>query len=96
MLVRAQLDAQGIGRVHRCALAIRRAETGKSKPCFVPQENEVWLNGKTFLHHPFDVIDKTIKCAVSQQQHTHLIQLAGSLKVQQLFLDVAQRNRAVH
>ena len=96
LLVRPQPRAQLVGGAHRGALAIGRVEPGKGEPRLVPEEDQVGLDRQTFLHHPVDVVDDAIEGAVGQQQHPHAVQLAGGLEVQQLLLDLAQRDRTIH
>ena len=85
-----------VGRTHRGARSQERRESGKSKPCLVPEENQVWLDRQAFLHHPSCIVDVAIECTIRQVHHLGAMQPALRLQVQQRLLDRAKRHRAIH
>ena len=91
-----QPPAQVLGRVHRRALAVGRAEAGEGEPGFVPEEHQVRLDRQALLHDPLHIVDDAVEGAVGQEQHSHPVELARRLQLQQLVLDFRQRNRAIH
>jgi replicative DNA helicase len=70
-------------------------ECGEGEPRFVPQENHVRLDRQHFAHDLFRVIRDAVECAVGEQQHADAIELAFSLQLQQMSLDLAQRDGSI-
>src|SRR5271167_4329640 len=51
---------------HGGAPAVERAPPCESKPRFVPKEDEIRLDREAFLHHPFGIVNMSIKSAVGE------------------------------
>ena len=87
---------EAFGRCHRRTPTVGRGESGKGKPGFIPEEDQVRFYRQAFLHHAFDIVDNAVKGAVGQQQHLHLVQQPGLFVEQQCLLDLLERHRAIH
>ena len=85
-----------VGGAHRGARPQERRKSREAEPGFVPQEDQVRLDGETFLHHPARVVDVAVERAVGQVDHLDPVQPVLALQVEQRLLDGFQRHRAVH
>ena len=85
------------GRSAHCrAAAVEGSQARKSKPRFIPQEDEIGLDGQALFHHPLYIVNMAVERAVCEYEHAGSIELSFRLKVEQSFLDGAQRNRSIH
>ncbi len=71
-------------------------EAGECEPGLVPQEDQVGLDGKAFLHHPLDVVHNTVERAVGEHEDLDPVKLARSPERQQRPLDLPDRDPPVH
>ncbi len=85
-----------VGGTHGGAPPQEWREACKAEPGFIPQENQVRLDRKTFLHHPAGVVDVAVEGAVGQIQHLHAVEPAVGLRTEERLLDRLQRHRAIH
>ena len=81
---------------HGGAAAVERSEARESKPCLIPEEDEIGLDRQALFHHPFDVVDMAVERAICEHEHAGSIELSFGLQIEQGFLDGAQRNRSIH
>ena len=65
-----------VGGTHRGARPQEWREARKPEPGLVPQEDQVRLDRKTFLHHPARIVDVTVEGAVCQIDHLDPIEPA--------------------
>ncbi len=96
---RCRIVQPGLDRVcrpHRGARAQEGRPAGEARPRLVPQEDQVGLDGKAFLHHAPRVVHVAVEGAVGQVQHLDPVQPALIAQVQKRLLDRGQRNRAIH
>ena len=85
-----------VGGAHRGAPPQERREARKAEPGFIPQEDQIGLDGEAFLHHPAGVVDVAVEGAVGQVEHLDPVEPAVGLRIQQRLLDRLQRHRAIH
>jgi hypothetical protein len=71
-------------------------EAGEREPGFIPQEDQVRLDGEAFFHDLFDVVDDAIEGAVGQHQELDPVEPTGPPVGQQRPFDGLQRHRPVH
>jgi len=45
-------------------------KVSEAPPGFIPQEHEIRLDGKAFLHHPLHVIDDAVEGAIGEPAST--------------------------
>ena len=95
------------GRIREPAFDVRsRAHAGarpqegrparEARPCLVPQEDEVRLDGKALFHHAARVVHVAVEGAVGEVEQPHAVEPAFVLQVEQCRLDRLQRHRAIH
>ncbi len=84
------------GRTQAGARTQDGREAREAEPGFVPQEQQVRLDGEAFLHHPPRVVHVAVERAVRQRQHLQPIEASLRLEIEQGLLDRAQRHGAVH
>ena len=92
----AETLAEPRRRSHPGAATVGGVKARERKPRLVPEEDQVRLDRKAFLHHALDVVDDSIERAVGEQQQLDAIELAGDLQLEQPLLDRTNRHRAVH
>ena len=69
-----------LGGAHRGARPQERREAREAEPGFVPEEDQVRLDGEAFLHHPARVVDVAVEGAVGQVEHLDPISLPSAFR----------------
>src|SRR5467141_2013544 len=80
-----ELAFQNCGCSHRRAPAVERTPSGKSKPRFVPQKDEVRLDSEALFHDPLDVIYVPVKSTARQHQEPRPLELSFGFQIEQTF-----------
>ena len=63
---------------HRGARPQERREACKAEPGFIPEEDQVGLDGEAFLHHPAGIVDVAVKGAVGEVEHLDPVEPASA------------------